>query len=72
MPIKYDNTNTINLSKNPILYSRTKYIEIRHHFIRDLIVDRTIFLDYICTENQLAYMFTKPLNVEWLCDLRRG
>ena len=32
--IKCDNTSTINLTKNLIQYSRSKYIKIRHHFIR--------------------------------------
>lgn len=32
-----DNTVTICLTKNPIQHSRTKHIEIRHHFIRDYI-----------------------------------
>ena len=35
IPIFYDNTSAINLTKNPILHSRTKHIEIRHHFLRD-------------------------------------
>lgn len=34
-PIKCDNTSAINLSKNPVLHSRTKHIEVRHHFLRD-------------------------------------
>ena len=32
LPIKCDNTSAINLSKNPVLHSRTRHIEIRHHF----------------------------------------
>ena len=35
IPIRCDNTSAINLSKNPILHSRTKHIEIRHHFLKD-------------------------------------
>ena len=35
IPIRCDNTNAINLTKNSILHSRTKHIEIGHHFIRD-------------------------------------
>ncbi|KAK8663836.1 hypothetical protein V6N13_083641 [Hibiscus sabdariffa] len=35
IPIKCDNTSAICLTKNPIHHSRTKHIEIRHHFIRD-------------------------------------
>ena len=35
IPIRCDNTSAINLTKKPIQHSRTKHIEIRHHFIRD-------------------------------------
>ncbi|RVW82174.1 Retrovirus-related Pol polyprotein from transposon RE1 [Vitis vinifera] len=35
VPIKCDNTSAINISKNPVQHSRTKQIEIRHHFLRD-------------------------------------
>ena len=34
-PIMCDNTSAINLSKNPVNHSRTKHIEIQHHFLRD-------------------------------------
>nr|GFA02987.1 copia protein [Tanacetum cinerariifolium] len=33
--IMYDNKGVIDLSKNPVQHSRTKHIEIRHHFLRD-------------------------------------
>ena len=35
MPIKCDNASAISISKNLVQHPRTKYIEIRHHFIRD-------------------------------------
>nr|KYP72326.1 Retrovirus-related Pol polyprotein from transposon TNT 1-94 [Cajanus cajan] len=35
IPLRRDNTNFINLTQNPILHSRTKHIEIKHHFLRD-------------------------------------
>jgi len=35
VPLLCDNTSAINLTKNHIQHSRTKHIEIRHHFIRD-------------------------------------
>ncbi|GJZ24521.1 retrovirus-related pol polyprotein from transposon TNT 1-94 [Tanacetum coccineum] len=33
VPVLYDNKGAIDLSKNPVLHSRTKHIEIRHHFL---------------------------------------
>ena len=55
-----DNTSAINLTKNPIQHSRTKHIEIKHHFIRDHVHRGDIELNFINFENQLADIFTKP------------
>ena len=60
--IKCDNTSAINISKNPIQHSRTKHIEIRHHFIRDHVQNENIILEFVPTEDQLADIFIKPLN----------
>ncbi|GJX82544.1 hypothetical protein Tco_0332025 [Tanacetum coccineum] len=38
VPIFYDNTSAIAISNNPVLHSRTKYIDIRYHFIGDNIL----------------------------------
>ena len=54
-------TSAINLSKNPIQHSRSKHIEIKHHFIRDHVQKGDLELIFIDTENQLADIFTKPL-----------
>ena len=43
MSIHCDNFSVINISKNPIIHSRTKHIEIHHHFIRDLIKENVVF-----------------------------
>ena len=40
IPIMCDNTSAIMIFKNPVLHSRTKHIEIRHHFIRDHVEKR--------------------------------
>ena len=64
IPIKCDNTSAINLSKNPIQHSRSKHIYIRHHFIRDHVQKGDVVLEFIDNTNQLADIFTKPLNEE--------
>ena len=57
-----DNTSAISLTKNPIQHSRTKHIEIRHHFLRDEVGKNEIILNFIDTEKQIADVFTKSLN----------
>ena len=62
MVFYYDNSNAIDISKNPVQHSKTKHIEIRYHFIRDLVERKTVCLEYIPTERQNAEIFTKPLD----------
>ena len=66
IPIKFDNTSAINLSKNLIQHSRTKHIDIRHHFLRDHVQNGDISLEFIDTNKQLVDIFTEPLNEERL------
>ena len=66
-----DNTSAINLSKNLVHHSRTKHIDIRHHFLRDHVLKGDILLDFISTENQIADILTKPLEEETHVKLRR-
>jgi len=35
IPLNCDNISEINLTKNPVMHSRTKHIEIKHHFVKD-------------------------------------
>ena len=51
LTIYCDNTSAINISKNPIQHSRTKHIEIRHNFIRELVKDCTLTLKFIHTDD---------------------
>ena len=64
IPIKCDNTSAINISKNLVQRSRTKHIEIRHHFHRDHAQNGDITLEFVSTKDQLADIFTKPLSEE--------
>ena len=61
-----DNTSAINLSKNPIQHSRTKYIDIRHHFLHDHVIKGDISLSFMFTDNQIVDIFTKPLKEDVL------
>ncbi|KAL8124727.1 hypothetical protein AgCh_012400 [Apium graveolens] len=50
VPIYGDNTSTINISKNPVNHSRTKHIDVRHHFLRDNVAKGKIELVFVPTE----------------------
>jgi len=62
IPIYCDNTAAICLSKNPILYSRAKHVEIKHHFIRDYVQKGVLDIQFIDTDHQWADIFTKPFD----------
>ena len=62
LTIYCDNTNAIDISKNPVQHSQTKHMEIRHHFIQELVEDGTLSLEFIHTDDQKADLFTKPLD----------
>jgi len=71
VPILCDNTSAINLTKNPIQHSRTKHIEIRHHFLQDEVNKKNFELHFVESLKQIAYIFTKPLCNEIFSSLRR-
>ena len=62
MVVYCDNYSAIDISKNHVQYSKTKHIEIRYHFIRDLVERKTVALEYISTKRQNADIFAKPLD----------
>jgi hypothetical protein len=55
---------------NPIQHSRTKHIDIRHHFLRDHVAKGDIILEGVRSEDQLADIFTMPLDKTHFCMLR--
>ena len=71
MCIFCDNTSAINLSKNLVQHSKSKHIKIRYHFIRDLVEERVVCLEFIHSDNQKADIFTKPLDSPWFESLRK-
>lgn len=59
--IMIDNQSAIILTKNAELHQRTKYIDVRFHFIRDYVNNGMIKPIYIATEDQIADALTKPI-----------
>jgi hypothetical protein len=70
IPLLCDNESAVKLANNPVQHSRTKHIYIRHHFLRDHVAKNDISLEGVRTEDQLADIFTKPLDEATFCQLR--
>ncbi|GJR45891.1 hypothetical protein Tco_1313994 [Tanacetum coccineum] len=68
--IMCDNKGAIDLSKNPVQHSRTKHIEIRHHFLHDNVQKGHISIKKVPSVDNIADILTKPLKREsfnYLC-----
>ncbi|GKE80357.1 hypothetical protein Tco_1550357 [Tanacetum coccineum] len=70
--IMHDNKGAIDLSKNPVQHSKTKHIEIRHHFLCDNVQKGNISIKKVESEDNIADIFTKPLKCEVFNYLRLG
>ena len=65
-----DNESAVKIATNLVQHSRTKHIDICHHFLRDHMNNGDIKIDGIDTDGQLADIFTKPLDESHFCKLR--
>lgn len=65
-----DNVSAMSIACNPIFHSRTKHIEIDHHFIRECVQANHIAVHHISTIDQVADIFTKYLPSARLLELR--
>nr|GFC70256.1 retrovirus-related Pol polyprotein from transposon TNT 1-94 [Tanacetum cinerariifolium] len=64
IPMYCDSKAAIAISCNPIQHSRTKYIDVCYHFIKEKVERGIVELFFVGTEYQLADLFTKSLPVE--------
>uniref|UniRef100_UPI003D097CB0 Ty1/Copia family ribonuclease HI n=1 Tax=Amphritea sp. TaxID=1872502 RepID=UPI003D097CB0 len=70
IPLLCDNESAIKITYNPCEHSRTKHIDILHHFLRDHAIKGDIFISHVGTNDQLVDIFTKPLDEKRLCELQ--
>jgi hypothetical protein len=70
VPLLYDNESAIRMADNPLEHNRTKHIAIRYHFLRDHQQRGDIEIAYVSTKEQLADIFTKPLDEKTFTKLR--
>ncbi|KAI3713826.1 hypothetical protein L1987_72412 [Smallanthus sonchifolius] len=69
--IQCDNSSTIKLSKNPVLHRKTKHIDVRYHYLRDLVNEEIIKLLFCPTADQVADVMTKPVKLDSFEKMRK-
>ncbi|KAB2624056.1 hypothetical protein D8674_015716 [Pyrus ussuriensis x Pyrus communis] len=57
-----DNVSSIALASNPVFHSRTKHLEVDYHYVREKVVRKQLLIHFICSQDQLADLFTKGLS----------
>jgi hypothetical protein len=65
-----DNQSAMAIAKNPEMHARTKHIDIRHHFVRDCVENKQIYLEFCPSEKMVADILTKPLTKAVFQELR--
>jgi len=71
IPIFFDNTSAISISKNPVMNSKRKHIPIKYHFVREQVTTKNVKLEYVGIKENIVDIFTKPLpheEFEYLCQ----
>jgi hypothetical protein len=59
-PLLSESTWAISIARDPVKHELTKHIGVDAHFTRSQIQDAIIALQYVSSELQLTYFFTKP------------
>ncbi|WVZ88964.1 hypothetical protein U9M48_035431 [Paspalum notatum var. saurae] len=70
IPLLVDSASAICIAKNPVLHCRTEHIDVRFHFLRGHYEKGDIDLIYVVSANQLADIFTKPLEFDAFTPMR--
>lgn len=60
-PIYGDNQGSIFIASNPVQERRSKHIDIRYHYVRDLVEDKEVEISFVDGNENPADMFTKNL-----------
>ena len=68
--LSLDNKAAIDSSYNPENHARTKHIDRRHYFIRELVEEGKLVVPYVPTDANLADFFTKPMKPARFFELR--
>jgi hypothetical protein len=62
MILNVDNTGAMYLANNEFTSQRTKHIDCRYHYVRELIENKILQINFVRSENNKADIYTKNLN----------
>ncbi|MCO5577494.1 hypothetical protein L7F22_031325 [Adiantum nelumboides] len=65
-----DSQSAIQLARNPVFHAKTKHVDVRYHFIRDVLDDKRLHLVKVHTDDNPADLLTKTLSPEWFAHCR--
>ena len=65
-----DNTSAINISKNHVMHAKKKHIAIKYHYMRELVEDKEVKMQYVNSKEQIDDIYTKPLPKDYYEYLR--
>ena len=68
--IYFDNTSAFNISKILVMHTKTKHIAIKYHFLRELVQDKDVRLEYVNNKEHIEDIFTKSLPKDEFMYLR--
>jgi hypothetical protein len=66
--IHYDNQSCVKLTENPVFHDRSKHIDMRYHYIKDMVQRKIVKLQY--KNEQATDILTKPLPLKQFVHLR--
>ncbi|XP_034200664.1 secreted RxLR effector protein 161-like [Prunus dulcis] len=68
--VHYDSSSAIKLAKNPVMHGCSKHIDIRFHFLHELIKVGTVEMVHCNSQEQIGDVMTKPLKLDAFVKLR--
>lgn len=71
-PLLIDNNAALKLTRNPELHDRTKHIELKYHFLREVTLSGRIDTQRVSTKDNLVDLLTKPLPRDTHENLTKG
>jgi hypothetical protein len=58
--IHYGNQSCVKIFDNPVFHDNSNHIEIKYHYIRDMVQRKEVLVQYLPTDEQAADVLTKP------------